>query len=244
MPVRVLDEGTLAQEARDAPPPLIGLQVLLVDDHVLNRRVIAAQLQQLGADVREADGPAAALAQQAASPASVVLLDIELDAMDGYTLATQLRAQELDLANRACLLALSGHSGDEYLQRCQRAGFDDVLVKPLQIEPLLKALDLGGTDSLSATDVTTQLLAGYDQDIRAEMALLQQAMGARDAPALRHHAHRLQGVLQMRGVAAMRDVAGELWSVGNAAAPRWPEAQRLLQVLRLWRGDLPAAPES
>jgi len=208
VPVRVLDEGTLAQEARDAPPPpLIGLQVLLVDDHVLNRRVIAAQLQQLGADVREADGPAAALAQQAASPASVVLLDIELDAMDGYTLATQLRAQELDLANRACLLALSGHSGDEYLQRCQRAGFDGLLVKPLQIEPLLKALDLGGTDSLFAT-------------------------------------HRLQGVLQMRGVAAMRDVAGELWSMGNAAAPHWPEAQRLVRVLRLWRGDLPAAPES
>ncbi len=243
VPVRVLDEEAIAQEAQDTPMPLSGLQVLLVDDHVLNRRVIAAQLQQLGADVREADGPAAALAQQAASPASVVLLDIELDAMDGYTLATQLRAQERDLVNRACLLALSAHSGDEHLQRCQRAGFDGVLVKPLQIEPLLEALDLGGTESPSATDLTAQLLADYEQDIRAEMALLQQAMDARDAPALRHHSHRLQGVLQMRGVAAMQDVAGELWSVGNAAAPDWPEAQRLLRVLRVWRGDLPAAPE-
>jgi len=243
VPVRVLDKEAIAQEAQDTPMPLCGLQVLLVDDHVLNRRVIAAQLQQLGADVREADGPAAALAQLAASPASVVLLDIELDAMDGYTLATQLRAQERDLVNRACLLALSAHSGDEHLQRCQRAGFDGVLVKPLQIEPLLEALDLGGTESPSATDLTAQLLADYEQDIRAEMALLQQAMDARDAPALRHHSHRLQGVLQMRGVAAMQDVAGELWSVGNAAAPDWPEAQRLLRVLRVWRGDLPAAPE-
>lgn len=243
VPVRVLDEGALAQEALDTSMPLGGLQVLLVDDHVLNRRVIAAQLQQLGADVCEADGPAAALAQQAASPASVVLLDIELDAMDGYALATGLRAQERHQANPAWLLALSAHSGDEHLQRCQRAGFDGVLVKPLQIERLLEALDLGGTDSPPATALSAQLLADYEQDIRTEMALLQKAVDARDAPALRHHAHRLQGVLQMRGVAAMQDVAGELWSVGNGAAPDWSEAQRLLRVLRVWRGDLPAAPE-
>lgn len=97
---------------------------------------------------------------------------------------------------------------------------------------------------LPPTDLPVQLLADSDQDIRAEMALLQQVVDARDAPALRHHAHRLQGVLQMRGVAAMQDVAGELWGVGSAAAPDWPEAQRLLRVLRVWRGDLPAAPEA
>ncbi len=243
VPVRVLDERALAQEVPDTPWPLSGVQVLLVDDHELNRRVIAAQLQQLGAAVREAGTPAAALTQQAASPASVVLLDIELDAMDGYALAAQLRGQERDQADRACLLALSAHSGDEHLQRCQRAGFDGVLVKPLQIERLLDALGLRVRDESPATDLPAQLLADYDQDIRAEMALLQQAVDAQDTTVLRHHAHRLQGVLQMRGAAAMQDVAGELWSVGNAAAADWHEAQRLLRVLRVWRGDLPAAPE-
>lgn len=243
VPVRVLDDDALEDGQADALAPLSGLRVLLVEDHALNRRVIAERLLLLGAQVQEADGPAAALALQAASPASVVLLDIELDAMDGYALAAQLRELEDMQAHRTRLFALSAHSGDDHLERCRQAGFDQVLVKPLQVEQLLAALEKTDAGLPTAGQLPPQLLADYEEDIRAGLAQLQAAVDGEDAQLLRHHAHRLQGVLQMRGMAAMQDVAGELWGVGNAAVPDWSEARRLLRVLLVWRGALGAAPE-
>jgi len=250
LPVQVLDSTALddAGTAAAAHPALAGLQVLLVEDHALNRQMIAGQLRQLGAEVCEAEDAGSALALQAISPAALVLLDIELGASNGYALAEDLRRQEHADTPPTLLVALSAHTGDAHLQRCRRAGIDHVLIKPLQVDQLLRALgrDADGSGSIIMTvgptvQLHAQLGGEYDQDIRAGLVQLQRAIDARDAEALRHHAHRLQGVLQMRGVAAMQEVAGELWCAGNAAAPDWADAERLLRVLRVWRGDSPSA---
>jgi len=238
LPVQALDQAELHLDAA----PLAGVGVLLVEDHALNRRVVAEHLQQLGAQVYEADGATQALQQQAHTPADVVLLDVELDEVDGYALAAQLRHQEQGGTCHARLLAFSAHDSEEHLQRCRRAGIDQVLVKPLQMQQLVEALGLSWQELPTASELPPHLIADYEQDIRAELALLQAAVEARDAQTLRHHAHRLQGVLQMRGAAAMQDVAGELWGVGNAAAPDWSDAQRLLRVLLSWREGTPVAP--
>ncbi len=163
---------------------------------------------------------------------------------DGYTLADELRRQEQGDAPPSVLVALSAHADDAHLQRSRHAGIDHVLIKPLQIQQLLQALGRASKASagiirnvVPPAALQAQLGGEYDQDIRAGLVQLQRAIDARDAESLRHHAHRLQGVLQMRGVAAMQDVAGDLWCVGNAAAPDWADAQRLLRVLRVWRGD-------
>ena len=162
--------------------------------------------------------------------------------MDGYALAAQLRHQEQGSTQRARLRAFSAHDSEEHLQRCRRAGIDQVLVKPLQMQQLVEALGLSWQEPPIASELPPHLIADYEQDTRAELALLQAAVEARDAQTLRHHAHRLQGVLQMRGAAAMQDVAGELWGVGNAAAPDWSDAQRLLRVLLAWPDGTPVAP--
>ncbi|WP_313440450.1 ATP-binding protein [Stenotrophomonas sp.] len=246
LPVQVLDATALdiACATAGLPQALTGLQVLLVEDHALNRQMIAGQLRQLGAEVCEADDAASALALQAISPAALVLLDIELGDSNGYTLAEGMRRQERAGTPPSLLVALSAHTDHTHLQRCRRAGIDHVLIKPLQIEQLLKVLgkvteefDTIIRNVLPPAELQAQLGGEYDKDIRAGLVQLQRAINARDAEGLRHHAHRLQGVLQMRGVAAMQEVAGDLWCVGNAAAPDWADAERLLRVLRVWRGD-------
>ena len=241
LPVQALDAGALqepgnARAKRSPALALAGLRVLLVEDHALNRQVIAGHLRRLGAEVCEADDAASALALQSASPAGLVLLDIELGDDDGYTLARRLRQQEHSNDPPARLVALSAHGDEKHVHRCGQAGIDHVLIKPLRIAQLLELLGLPG-EPVVIVDLQTQWSSEYDEDIRAGLSHLQRAIDTRNAPALRHHAHRLQGALQMRGVSAMQEVANDLWRVGNAAAPDWADAERLLRVLRVWRGD-------
>src|SRR6185312_10845632 len=104
------------------------LRVLVVDDNVDAADAIGTLLEVLGHDVTLAyDGPTA-LAAAASSPPELVLLDIGLPGMDGYAVASQLRAAGHESAT---LVALSGYGQIEHLRRSSEAGFDHHMVKPL-----------------------------------------------------------------------------------------------------------------
>ena len=227
-----------AQAASTAPPlpRLDGLRILLVEDHALNRQVIAAQLRCWGATVQEAANAGDALALQKEVPCPLVMLDIGLPGMDGYALARQLRLHEAEGAPRARLLALSAFSGGDHALRCQAAGIDAVLVKPLQIDALLQALDQPVAATTSES-IAQELVAAYEEDIDHELQCLHEAIGHCDAVRLRHHAHRLQGALQMLGAGGMAALAGELWELGDCVPPRWDDARQVLAEMQRWRGS-------
>lgn len=236
LPAERVPEGVSVTSAAPASSPLIGTRILLVEDHSLNRQVIAAQLRRWGATVLEAATAADALAAQMKTPCPLVLLDIGLPEMDGYALARQLRLQEAQGKPRARLLALSAFSGGDHALRCQAAGIDAVLVKPLQIDALLQALDQPAA-ATSIEDAAHELAAAYEEDIDRELQCLQEAVDCCDAQRLRYHAHRLQGALQMLGAGCMAALAGELWELGDHAPPEWAEAGRLLAEMQAWRGS-------
>ncbi|MNT46877.1 Sensory/regulatory protein RpfC [compost metagenome] len=164
------------------------------------------------------------------------MLDIGLPGMDGYALARQLRLHEAEGAPRARLLALSAFTGGDHALRCQAAGIDAALVKPLQIDALLDALGQPVTASTSE-DIAHELVAAYEEDMDRELQCLHEAIGHCDAVRLRHHAHRLQGALQMLGAGGMAALAGELWELGDCAPPRWGEARQMLAEMQRWRGS-------
>ena len=66
----------------------------------------------------------------------MILLDIGLPGMDGYEVARRIRAGGSD----ARLVALTGYGRSEDVQRAQEAGFDAHLVKPVDLEHLLRNL--------------------------------------------------------------------------------------------------------
>jgi len=177
-----------------------------------------------------------ALALQRESPCSVVMLDIGLPGTDGYTLARQLRLLEAGRTPRARLLALSAFSGGDHALRCQVAGIDAVLVKPLQIDALLQALDQPVAGS-AVEAAAPALVAAYEEDVDRELQCLHEAIAGRDAVQLRHHAHRLQGVLQMLNAHGMDARAGELWELGDRVPPDWDHARQVLAELQTWRGS-------
>ncbi|WP_439449634.1 ATP-binding protein [Stenotrophomonas sp. ATs4] len=234
LPVRIARPDLRRGNTSLQDKPLAGLDLLLVEDHDLNRRLMAAQLERLGADVLALVTAGSALEEQALRPRGTVLLDIGLRDMDGYALAGRLRAQARTPLQ---LIALSARAGRRHARRCREAGFDAVLAKPLQIERLLQVLGLPEPQQTPPLEGVDCMDSAYVADIGTELAAIERAITDTVADALRHHAHRLQGTLQICGATAQAGTAADLWELGHDAAPDWGDARRLLQALQDWHGS-------
>jgi CheY-like chemotaxis protein len=92
-------------------------------------------LQRLrGHETRTAfTGPDAVVAAAEFAP-EVVLLDIGLPGMDGYEVARRLRAMPASAG--AFLVAMTGYGSDEDRAHAKEAGFDEYLVKPVDLDLL------------------------------------------------------------------------------------------------------------
>jgi len=114
------------------------LRVLIVDDNVDAAEMLAQLLMHFGCAVHVVhDGPAALDAAVKFQP-DIALLDIGLPVMDGYELARRLREHPL-LAN-VRLVAVTGYGQRKDRERSEHAGFDDHLVKPLDMTQLRQTL--------------------------------------------------------------------------------------------------------
>ncbi len=117
------------------------LRILVVDDNVDAARTLADLLGLLGHEVAIAhDGPGALASTKRTRP-ELVFIDIGLPGMDGYALATALRAAGLD---GAALVAVTGYGRAEDVQRSSQHGFDQHLVKPVDLAALQRITALHG----------------------------------------------------------------------------------------------------
>jgi signal transduction histidine kinase len=129
--------GVAAMVGRDAAararslPRLSGIGVLLVEDEVDNRKVIATALRHCGADVRTAGTGAAAFELLPDWRPDVIICDIALPDVDGCALLGQLRSSG-ELARRpAPALALTVLSRPGERARITEAGFEVFRQKPI-----------------------------------------------------------------------------------------------------------------
>ena len=113
--------------------------ILVVDDSVTVRKVTSRILRRQGYRVLTAkDGIEALKALQDEIPA-VILLDIEMPRMDGFEVATRVRASD-ELSNIPIIM-ITSRTGDKHRQRAMELGVDHYMGKPYQEEHLLETLD-------------------------------------------------------------------------------------------------------
>ncbi len=113
-------------------------RVLVVDDLAASADTLRMLLELEGFEARVAVDGAKALEVAAVFAPDAVVLDLGLPGMDGYQVARQLRLSPI--ARSALLIALTGYSDPETLQRTREAGFDHHLVKPADMDVLLSIL--------------------------------------------------------------------------------------------------------
>ncbi len=133
---RTVDEAPATGEAA---PAGTAQRVLLVDDNVDAAAALAELLRATGHVVCEAHDAAQALAAlDAGFVPDVALLDIGLPGTSGYELATMLRADAR--SDGLAIIALTGYGREPDRERALGSGFDEHLVKPIDIDTLLAAI--------------------------------------------------------------------------------------------------------
>ncbi len=117
------------------------MKVLVVDDHDINRKLPMAILSRLGIAVAEAENGPEALDKMRADPGiRHVLLDVSMPGMSGTEVCAILRAQPDGGELR--IVAYTAHAFPTEKQKIMSAGFDELLLKPINREALLRVLGI------------------------------------------------------------------------------------------------------
>ncbi|WP_460028517.1 CHASE domain-containing protein [Methyloparacoccus murrellii] len=119
---------------------LAGTRVLVVEDNLINQRLARRVLQQQGAIVGLAGNGQEALDTLTSQPHGfdIVLMDIQMPVMDGLTTAREIRKH--DTLKDLPIIALSAGVLPEEREAAFRAGMDDFLAKPLDLDQLTEVL--------------------------------------------------------------------------------------------------------
>jgi PAS domain S-box-containing protein len=115
--------------------PLHG-RILLAEDGLDNQRLLAMHLRVCGAEVVIADNGQIALDLAENEPFDLILMDMQMPVMDGYTAAAAMRRRGMTTA----IIALTAHAMAEDRKKCMSAGCTDYLSKPIDRDVLLKTV--------------------------------------------------------------------------------------------------------
>ncbi len=233
-----------------------GSLLLLVEDHPVNREILALQLEAIGFQTDIAADADEALKRFERARYGLVFTDIQLPGADGYELARELRAlEERAGRGRAPVVALTASALSGERERCAAAGMDDVVIKPATLAMLARtlrrwlpdgvwsdagarplagpAIDQSALDELTGgdEDLNRDIVTRYLQSLGDDLEALWQALRDGDADALRRQAHRIAGASRTVGAHAVAAQATRLEQAAQSTADG-AELARLAEELR------------
>lgn len=107
-------------------------EILLVEDNVVNQKVLSRILQRLGYNVDLAKDGVECLEKVAEKTYGIICMDLSMPRMDGIETTEHLRKLE-GPNSQAYILGLSGHAFEADRQRCLAAGMNDFITKPIDL---------------------------------------------------------------------------------------------------------------
>ncbi len=112
------------------------MMILVVDDHPINRRLLADQLGSLGYQCKTANDGVDALNVLSKNHIDIILSDVNMPNMDGYRLTQRIRQLGLTLP----VVGVTANALAEEKQRCLESGMDSCLSKPVTLDVLEQTL--------------------------------------------------------------------------------------------------------
>jgi CheY-like chemotaxis protein len=120
---------------------LLGVSILLVEDHEINRKLAEIMLQRMGYRYATANDGQQALDRLAVEHFDVVLMDVMMPVMDGLTALRLLREREDPTEHRSRVLMVTAHAMTGDKERFLAAGADGYVSKPMSQTALQKEID-------------------------------------------------------------------------------------------------------
>ena len=114
--------------------------MLLAEDNVLSRSALVKLLERHGMAVDVAPNGREAVSLYEQEEYGVVLMDCQMPEMDGYEAARTIREAEKSLGKRTPVIAITALTMAGECLRCQAAGMDDYLIKPVAPAALFECI--------------------------------------------------------------------------------------------------------
>jgi len=201
------------------------LNVLVVDDHPVNRLLLCWQLSELGHRTVDTENGDQGLERWRSQAFDVVITDCNMPRRNGYQLARAIRDEESLAGRPPCLiLGFTANALAEERTRCLNAGMDECLFKPIRLHDLAQALtaashcemtlDPGEVPALVEIDLSTlEQMAGDNRaligqlrkevlnSLQLDLQSLEVLQREQNRQGLRELAHHIKGGAQMVGAA-------------------------------------------
>ena len=120
-----------------------GKRILLVEDNELNAEIAKTVLEDVGALITRAENGQQALELFKEKPAGtfdVILMDLMMPVMDGYTVTRKIRELDRSDAKTVPIIAMTANAFQEDAEKCIAVGMNAHLAKPLDIEKMKKTI--------------------------------------------------------------------------------------------------------
>jgi two-component system, sensor histidine kinase and response regulator len=114
--------------------------VLIVEDNVVNQKVLVGLLRKLGFSAEVANNGVEALAALEHASYPLVFMDSQMPVMDGFATTAAIRRRE-GADRRTIIVAVTAHAMKGVRERCLEAGMDDYLSKPISLDRLSEVMD-------------------------------------------------------------------------------------------------------
>jgi signal transduction histidine kinase/HPt (histidine-containing phosphotransfer) domain-containing protein len=251
-----LDQAPESVSAFPAPaePAVVQLRgrVLLAEDGIHNQKVISYYLRAVGLEVITADNGriACEIAIKALSDAQrfdLILMDMQMPELDGYSATSRLR----DAGYAGPIIALTAHAMSRDRDKCLQCGCTDYLTKPIDKSVLiatatryLQSPSQPGADHSNSIHLAgdagddaevRQFLPAFIADLPVQVSQLLALLQNQDIAAVRDLAHQIKGTAGMYGFMQLTDAARQLEQTLDSTAATEAIAAGLHSLVELIR---------
>jgi CheY-like chemotaxis protein len=195
------------------------IKVLLAEDDASTARLAKHMLTQLNAEVDHVSNGQEAIDRATSNRYDCMLMDIEMEPVDGLDATKQLRAS----GYTGVIVACTALNGDDDRQRFDQAGFNRLITKPFRKSDLSQLADWIKREPLISTlqddPSLAELIDGFVQDLHDQTAWLQRKLEEGDIEALGRLARQLKGSAGSFGFEPISEAAAALEAGVAASLP-------------------------
>lgn len=225
------------------------MEILVVEDYLMNQKVILQILKRLGYHADIASNGKQALAAFQAKQYDLIFMDCQMPEMDGYTATHEIRKMEsLEGKSHVPIIAMTAHALKGDREKCIAAGMDNYITKPIklnEIDAILK--DFLATSYLDVSflreifgDNPEEIHAFLMSFIDATKTLLhqiEQSTHAKNIEESQQHVHRLKGSSGNCGATVMYELSKQLEE--SLSHEDWVKVEEILNKLHAALQNMP-----
>ncbi len=237
---RLITRHTIAEEQSNST------RILLVEDYPTNQKVAMKHLSQSGHHVTLAENGKIAVALFKKKHFDLILMDIQMPVMDGYTATLLIRDYEAKLSeikvndsvnnvpSHIPIIAMTAHAFEGYKEKCLKADMDDFITKPIRKEKFLlmiknwlpqtkRALDTIPMDYKKALDefdndkeFLNEVIDEFLNTVKKQLIEMGHAIVSENSEILKKEAHAIKGGAANLTASSLSAAAHELEKIAES----------------------------